>query len=49
MGPNVAPIAVFTFNVFLIKFILSSIFLNTCFEIYEHVAPVSNRALLVLF
>ena len=44
IGPNVALLAIFTFNSFLIRLILSVIFLNTCYEIHEHVVIVSNRA-----
>ena len=46
MEPNAALLAVFTFNGFLIGLILSTIFFNTCDEIHEHVAPVSNRAVI---
>ena len=46
IGPNVAPLVVFTFNSFLITLILSTTFLNTCFEIYGHVAPVLNGAVI---
>ena len=41
--PNVAPLAVLTFKVFVIILILSYIFLNIFCDIHKHVAPVSNR------
>ena len=46
MGPNVAPLAVFAFNSFLIRLILSTIFLNTCCEIHKHITPVLNRTVI---
>ena len=44
--PNAAPLAVLTFNGFLIRLIFSAIFCNTCYKIHEHVAPVLNRAVI---
>ena len=46
IGPNVAPHAVFTFKGNLIMLILSDNFLNICCDLHEHVAPVSNRAVI---
>ena len=46
IGPNLAPLAIFTFNGFLIMLILSAIFLKLCCQMHEHVAPVSNRAVI---
>ena len=46
MGPDAALLAVFTFNGFLIRLILSAIFSNTCCKIHEHVAPVLNRSVI---
>ena len=43
MGLNVSLLPVFTLNGFLIRLILSKIFLNTC-EIHEDITPVLNIA-----
>ena len=45
-GPNVALLAVFTFNSFLIRLISSAIILNTFCKKNEQLAPVSNRAVI---
>ena len=47
VSPNVASFEVFTFKGFLIMFTLSEMFLNICCDMYEHAAPVSNRAVIV--
>ena len=36
----------FTLNDFLIRLFLSAIFFNNCCEIHEHVALVSNKAVI---
>ena len=46
IGPNVAPLAVFTFKSFLIILTFSENFLNICCDIHEQAAPVSNRAII---
>ena len=46
IGPNIAPLVVFTFKGFLIILNLSEIFMNTCCDMHEHVPPVSNRTVI---
>ena len=46
IGPNVAPLAKLTFKGFFIMLTLSETFWNICCDMHEHVAPVSNRAVL---
>ena len=49
IGPKeVVPLAVFTHNVFLVMSTLPAIFVNRWYNIQEHVAHVSNRAMICL-
>ena len=47
IGPKVAPLTVFTFKGLLIMLILSEILMNICWDMHEHVVPVSNRDVVV--
>ena len=45
-GSKVAPLAVFTHNIFFIIFPLSEILVKSWYDMHEQVAPVSNRAII---
>ena len=48
INPNVTPLAVFTFEGFLLMLTISVNFMNICWDMHEHVAAVSNKVVIDL-
>ena len=46
IAPNVVPLTVFTYSVFFMMSTLSEIFLKSWYKTEEHIAPVSNTAMI---
>ena len=46
IGPEIVLLAVLTFMDFLIMLTFSEMFINNCCDMHEHVAQVSNRAVI---